>query len=162
MEEWRDVPGFPGYSASDAGNVRRDGSPVRTYLAKGYLMVSLKDDNGRRWSKGVHALVMLAFDGPPPPRHVVNHRDTYKLNNSRANLEYCTSHANMAHYMEIRLGRMKRGDSANSDGYDPRKRPKCAACAGRIYDSYGPRFISGRWRKVCDACCKLIPHVVPA
>lgn len=74
--EWRPIPGFPRYEASNKGTVRRaelpDGSPIFHELAphpdraSGHLKVSVYR-NGQQFRRGVHQLVALAFHGEPPP-----------------------------------------------------------------------------------------------
>lgn len=87
-EEWRDIPGFPGYQVSNLGGVRgcrpRNGKgpslnfwrPLKQGRAsKGHLFVTLatgQKGGGKR--RFVHRLVLEAFVGPCPPgmqaRHV--------------------------------------------------------------------------------------------
>ena len=82
---WRPIPGWPGYEASDVGDVRsvdrthdtsnRWGPMRRTVRGRalsqwvdkdGYLRVTLCQD-GDQMSMSVARLVLLAFVGPPPP-----------------------------------------------------------------------------------------------
>jgi hypothetical protein len=53
----------------------------------------------------VHTLVALAFHGPRPEGHQVNHKDCNPRNNKPSNLEWVTPAENMAHAaMMGRLG----------------------------------------------------------
>lgn len=100
-EEWRQIPGFPGYEASSLGNVRSwistsgktMGAPhtLRPQLQKtGYLRVTLRRD-GKSHQMHVHEAVMLAFVGPKPAGNQVRHfPDDSKLNNRADNLLYGT------------------------------------------------------------------------
>ena len=104
-EEWRDIPGYEGrYQASDQGRIRaiwqktlsKRGQIMATHLTgparRRYLAISLTPIEGREARKGhmVHVLVMLAFEGPPPDDHEVDHIDNDPLNPKYSNLEYVT------------------------------------------------------------------------
>jgi hypothetical protein len=104
MEEWRSIfDGF--YEVSNLGNVRRAkpgtstfvGRPVQPIVgATGYAQVQLSAPHGSVRAY-VHRLVALAFLGPCPDGHVVNHVDANKQNNRLANLEYVSSRENVMH-----------------------------------------------------------------
>ena len=117
MEEiWKPVPidGFSSYySISSAGRVRSEpriiirkngvrnrvkGRILRQSLAgAGYLSVML---NGENESKRLypHRLVAMAFLPTPESEDLqVNHINGYKLDNSTANLEWCTQSENKSH-----------------------------------------------------------------
>lgn len=107
-EEWRAVPGFPGYEVSSTGRVRSlnrldtDGRQcvgvvLRPYTNnRGYVMVRPSRD-GKPRTTAVHVLVALAFIGPRPawPHHVA-HGDGNRTNNSPSNLRYATPAENEA------------------------------------------------------------------
>ncbi len=109
-ENWLPIPGYEGrYCVSDHGNVlhmdfKKTGlpgllkpSPVRG----GYLSVELwLGSESKRFT--IHRLVMMAFVGPKPDGHNINHIDGNKLNNSSSNLEYVTFSENSKH--SFRLG----------------------------------------------------------
>lgn len=84
----RAVGGYPGYLVTADGRVW---GPMGGWLApvltrNGYLKVALFC-NGRRYDKGVHQLVALAWIGSPPsPIHEIAHGDGNKLNNAVGNL----------------------------------------------------------------------------
>lgn len=111
--EWRDVPGFTNYQASETGAIRRKTGYGYRYskfsehkTSKGfYLRVSAMSDNGKDRSKGVHILVCLAFKGLPPTddKYEVNHIDGNKLNNLPSNLEWRTRSKNLDHAHENNL-----------------------------------------------------------
>jgi hypothetical protein len=109
-EKWRPIPEWEGiYSVSNQGRVRRDrggkGYSAGKILAlnkdnMGYPRVMLCDLRTGRYGKKtrIHRLVMLAFEGPPPPnRPEVNHIDGNRANNHLSNLEYVTHAANLKH-----------------------------------------------------------------
>jgi hypothetical protein len=115
-EVYRAIPGHPHYEVSDCGNVRSvtHQSPFRdtfrTHQGRvlkqgnhsvGYLQVCLYPTGTRL----VHALVMLAFVGPPPTDQPwINHKDGNKQNNHLSNLEYGTAKWNREHAVHTGLG----------------------------------------------------------
>lgn len=105
-EEWRPIPGFENYEASNLGRVRSvthkaPTSPgryrtvngrvrVATPGWKGYLDLVIRVD-GVRKNRGVHQLVALAFLGPRPEgASMVCHRDGNNTNNVPGNLYWGT------------------------------------------------------------------------
>lgn len=96
-EEWRDVPGFPGYEVSSLGRVRSwkrfggfgklptEPKPVVGGIHKaGYPIVGLSA-NGKRSHLLVHRLVLEAFVGPCPEdmecAHLNGNRSDARLSN---------------------------------------------------------------------------------
>jgi hypothetical protein len=66
----------------------------------GYLQVCLNPAGSRL----VHALVLLAFAGPPPADQPwINHKDGDKTNNHLGNLEYGTAKWNREHAVHTGL-----------------------------------------------------------
>lgn len=111
-EVWRDIPGLK-YEASTGGEVRRHGkiaaltpTPNRD---SGYLYVSIRDA-GKSRKRRLHCLIALAFLGPCPDGHQVNHIDGNKANCRPDNLEYMTGPQNMRHAKET--GLMPHGERA--------------------------------------------------
>ena len=112
--EWRAIPEFEGaYEAGDDGTVRRIGAgrgvvagriitPSR--MPAGYLMYSLWSGNVQHMRLG-HRLVASAFNGPCPPGHEVNHKNSTKADNRPVNLEYVTRSENMMHRSALGIGR---------------------------------------------------------
>jgi hypothetical protein len=98
LEDWRPIPGHPGYEASDHGRVRSidrlipDGRRLRgrvlkLFKANAYLYVSL----GKSAKRGVHRVVALAFFGlPPSSKHEAAHWDGNTLNNRASNIRWAT------------------------------------------------------------------------
>lgn len=107
QEIWKPVPlaEFADYySVSNHGRVRRDRYMLDGYEPhvmqlvlnhKGYLRAQIGLRRGQRRSYFVHRLVALAFIGPEPVDHQVNHIDGDKVNNHVANLEYVTLQENV-------------------------------------------------------------------
>ncbi len=94
-EEWRNVPGYPGYRVSSFGRVMssRKGTRVlkASAIAKGkrHLAVLLYDGTGRagRKTELVHRLVLRAFVGEPPfPEARALHRNDVADDNRVDNL----------------------------------------------------------------------------
>lgn len=107
MEEWRDIPGYPGYQISNLGNARsldrviysagdsRRGSYTRQH--KGRILAAKSDAAGypHCYPFGrIHCVVLLAFVGVCPAGLEVCHCDGNKLNNRLDNLRYGTQSTN--------------------------------------------------------------------
>lgn len=89
-EEWKPIPGFPGYEASSLGRIRNtrlghvlDGTTTN----KNHIQVNVRGERGRR-SAPVHRLVALAFLGPPPPGFVCRHLNAVRTDNRPHNLAW--------------------------------------------------------------------------
>lgn len=87
------------YEVDKNGNVYGDKGIelVKGYNSKGYLQVSLKVKNERRWRKCfIHILVGLAFvKGRTKEFNEIDHIDTNKLNNHDYNLRWTNHSGNM-------------------------------------------------------------------
>ena len=104
MSEWRDIPGFDGYQASDDGCVRRNfvgrhGHPAKVLRpaveSNGYLSVGIRRVGIARKTYAVHRLVCAAFHGPPPTsEYQVAHSDGSRTNNAPSNLRWATGKEN--------------------------------------------------------------------
>lgn len=93
-EEWRPIPGYDGYEASNHGNIRsllwRGTHPLKTPR----IMRGTTNSTGHRHvvlrgrvAVGVHRLVALTFHGSPPPGATVcRHLDGDPTNNRPENL----------------------------------------------------------------------------
>lgn len=97
-EEWRPVPGWPGYEVSDLGRVlsRRRRTPrlLRPSTTRhGYQRVSLSVVT-REKGFLVHQLVLSAFAGPCPKGKETRHLDGDPSNNRLSNLAYGTAREN--------------------------------------------------------------------
>jgi len=76
---------------------------VKRYNSKGYLQVSLKIKNERRWKKTfIHRLVGLAFvKGYSEEFNEIDHIDTNKLNNNDWNLHWTNHSGNMRNPLTV-------------------------------------------------------------
>ena len=113
-ETWRPVPGFEGaYEVSDLGRVRSldrmidqsaKSGKVYTKLIKGKMLRPGRMKSGHlsvvlgraAGSHCVHALVLLAFKGPPAPGQETRHLNGLEWDNRLVNLAYGTRSENTA------------------------------------------------------------------
>ncbi len=100
MEEiWKEIPGYPGYEASNFGRLRslpkkRVPKPriITQRIHKHYYFCWLKNHNF-----AVHRLIAMTFIPNPENKPTVNHKDRNKLNNNLNNLEWATWSENTIH-----------------------------------------------------------------
>jgi hypothetical protein len=105
-EEWRPIPRFSGFEASNLGRVRNRNGTILSVVGGcqyEYPRISLQV-GGKTKTVEVHALVSAAFFGPTPPGHQVNHKNTNKYDSRVENLEITTAQANRDH--AIQAGRL--------------------------------------------------------
>jgi hypothetical protein len=93
MEEWRDVPGRPGYLVSNEGRAAK--LMHLTPTGKGYIQYAVPNGVGGRHREYLHSWVMLAFVGPRPEGMWILHRNDIKNDNRLENLRYGTPSENM-------------------------------------------------------------------
>lgn len=102
---WKVVNGYPNYSVSDTGIIKRntykridsvgrvtnvDEKILKPYINKdGYKMVMLFN-NKQRKAISVHRLVAIHFIENIDNQPCINHKDEDKLNNNYDNLEWCS------------------------------------------------------------------------
>jgi hypothetical protein len=98
-EEWRVIPTFPKYEASNSGKIRKSRKELtKTKTKGGYQVVGLRRTgvkNERFATVPVHQMIMLAFVGEPQAHQVVDHINGDKCDNRVENLRYCTQQQNM-------------------------------------------------------------------
>jgi hypothetical protein len=109
IEEWKRIRGYD-YAVSSYGRIKslertiimRNGR-TRTIretirspeVVKGYAVIDLYNEKGKRKNYLVHRLVARAFIPNPLKLPQVNHKDEDKLNNRVDNLEWCTASYNL-------------------------------------------------------------------
>lgn len=87
-EEWRPIPGFPGYEVSDLGRVRSPNQLRKNVVgAGGYEQLNLSV-HGISSTQKVHVLVARAFHGPRPDGAVIRHLNGDQRDNRAVNLAY--------------------------------------------------------------------------
>ena len=112
MTRWLPIPGFPGYEASDDGNVRsldrvvefRDGrrrrfsgKVLKPNKWREYRVLVLRDEDGRRRTALVARFVLMAHRGPKPfPAAVIRHLNDDSSDDRLENLAWGTRLENTA------------------------------------------------------------------
>jgi HNH endonuclease/NUMOD4 motif len=87
--EWRTIPGWPDYQASNAGDIRRNGHNHTPTTCKGYLRVNFCVNNIHH-SFLVHRLVAMAFIPNPEGKPEIDHINRIKTDNRVENLRWAT------------------------------------------------------------------------
>lgn len=113
METWKPIPGYEGqYDVSDKGNVRSYRRSTTPKLLKpgrmtaGHLSVAL----GRRNSRCVHELVLLAFVGEKPHKCECRHLNGNPADNRLENLAWGTRSENIKDKTAHGLNKLKPQD----------------------------------------------------
>lgn len=107
MEEWRSIPGLPGYEASSEGRIRTIEHRILKQEYGGrntdYPRVTISAKRTLGFSKRftVHALVAKAFLGECPAGLEHNHKDGDKSNARPENLEFVTRSQNQQHSVDV-------------------------------------------------------------
>jgi hypothetical protein len=107
MEDWKDIPGFPGYMVDTLGRVYSQNTErilLPNYDDAGYLKVTLSKD-GLSYTRTIHRLVAEAFIPNPEQKPQVNHKDGRKWNSILSNLEWNTTSENALHRNRV-LGKI--------------------------------------------------------
>jgi hypothetical protein len=142
-EQWRAIPGWSDYEASDQGRIRSTkGSRqhiLRGSVNAGYRVVALSQDH-RRLDRKVSVLVALAFFGPRPAGMVVRHIDGNSRDDRLSNLAYGTFSQNtldsIAHgtHVQARRTHCKQGHEYTPENtrIAPTGWRQCRKCAAQI------------------------------
>jgi len=97
-EEWRDVPGYPGYQASDMGRIRSSKKGRRRMLRQsktrdGYRHVGLYRNKKMKCTR-THIVVLITFKGKRPPGMWGRHLSGKRTDNRAVNLAWGTPKQN--------------------------------------------------------------------
>jgi NUMOD4 motif/HNH endonuclease/NUMOD1 domain len=97
QEEWRDIPGYDMYQASNLGNVKNkklDKQLAKCQSDRGYERLTLRktQSDGKKIyvTEDVHRLVAKAFLPNPENKKTVNHKNKVRNDNRIDNLEWAT------------------------------------------------------------------------
>ena len=106
LNQWKPIPGYPGYEVSDQGEVRsvpapgsrRHGRVLKPTFSHGYRYVGLYRDGGKQPDRRikVSVLVLEAFVGPRPEGLHACHRDDVRDHDTLDNLYWGTPEENVA------------------------------------------------------------------
>jgi hypothetical protein len=143
MEQWKAIPGFSRYEASNLGRLRslnyKESKKIKVLspaVSGGYLKTMLISDGGKYYSWTVHKWVALTWLGPRE-EFEVNHMNGVKTDNRVSNLEYCTRSENVQHSFDNRLQKPKpgstNGNSKLTEEQVKQIRSFATNCIGRYY-----------------------------
>lgn len=100
-EIWKKIPGYPSYSISTIGRVRRDVPKfgfklgiLKGHTVGGYKRISIVAGNKKRPHAKVHRLMLITFKGPCPPGRMGLHSNDVKADNRLSNLYWGTPQQN--------------------------------------------------------------------
>lgn len=104
-EQWKAIPGFPNYKASDKGTVvsfaRKSPRALAPIVqANGYAQIALCK-GGDIYHVSLHRVIASVFCERAPGKDYVNHKDGNKLNNAASNLEWVTAKENIRHAIDV-------------------------------------------------------------
>lgn len=120
FSEFKEIPGYTDYLISKDGRIfskKYHKLMSATVGEQGYVYLSLVSDNGKRKTKKMHHLLLVAFKPEEyvkitkhnginefhGARYVVNHKDGNKQNNDLSNLEVITQSKNIYHAVKNNL-----------------------------------------------------------
>lgn len=108
MIEWFPVKGYEGlYEITKDGRIRRTPKELHPSKdAQGYMVISLRDTNGKEKVVKMHRLVAETFIPNPENKPQVDHISTVRHDNRVENLRWVTQRENLAN--PITRERMKK------------------------------------------------------
>ncbi len=103
--EWRRVPGFSRYEASNTGLIKsfvyekfgRVNILSTHFNTDGYRQLKMSDDNGKTRVVRVHRIIADTFLPRIEGKYFVNHINSDRGDNNVSNLEWCSSSENAKH-----------------------------------------------------------------
>jgi hypothetical protein len=72
---------------------------------RGYLQITLTNDEGKLVCHFVHRLVANSFIAPVENKNIINHKNGIKTDNRVENLEWCTQKENILHAWKTGLAK---------------------------------------------------------
>lgn len=87
---WLPIPGFPGYFASETGEIRSQHTVLAATKQKSGHLIVCPSVGGKQRPEAVHRMVCAAFHGPCPEGLECRHRDGNPSNNRPGNLVWGT------------------------------------------------------------------------
>lgn len=103
-EEWRPIPGWPGYEASSLGRIRSPRKVLAQHITRnGYLITIMSNKKSKTVS--VHKHVLLAFVGDPPEGTECRHLNGIRTDNRIENLTWGTHSENSVDQVKHRTHR---------------------------------------------------------
>lgn len=102
MEEiYKPIESFDGYEISNLANVKSIKFEKHRILKQNncnrYSQVRLMN-GGKKYSRNIHKLVWVAFNGQVPDGFVIDHKDNDRRNNGLSNLRIITQSQNLVAY----------------------------------------------------------------
>ena len=136
-EVWKKIPKYH-YSVSSKGRIRNDETfrLLRPSLTNGYYKVRLSK-NGQVKDILVHRLIYCVFNDLDeiPEGHIIDHKDTNKLNNRLDNLRLltCSENVKQAYYVQKVNSSCKEVEQLTLDDKFIRSFPSCAEAARELH-----------------------------
>lgn len=134
---WRDKV-FNKYEIDErTANIYRKGSsnPLKPWDdQRGYLVVTLIDDNGMQYNCKVHVVSAHTFLGPQPENTIIEHNDGNKYHNWPRNLEYTSQRENVARAQVLIKGKVYLDSKTVQEIRARFKQTKSIAVVAREFD----------------------------
>jgi hypothetical protein len=118
-EVWKTIPEYPGYEASNKGNIRNAGTKLVSkpyHVPNGYAQVKISLGSRNEFKNcRVHRLIASAWIPNPENKPTVNHKDRNHFNNSVENLEWSTYKEQSEHHAQTTIGKKTKKFSDDID-----------------------------------------------